>query len=491
MYLVSSTFSMWYWIVVGVIALVAVLIHAGIDNDGAFDLEDFFDTFFGEGGWITLLVILGLGGLVYAFIWNWLVMLFITIGLIIVSGIVLKIAFGKMKDNKKENYQNYNSSNSEEEDGEEDEEREEDDEWEEEGEYIDIDPEYDEVEDFVDNPYALACFSLSQLREYCEDNELPDYKKMTKKEIINLIVHYNEVDEFIEPSVNDKTHQNIKELVVKPNNKGIMFKDIAGLIEAKEAFREKVILPFEHPEIFAKYGKKAGGGILLYGLPGTGKTMFAEAAANELNALFISLKCSDIKSKWYGESEQKVKSVFEKARKEKRAIIFFDEFEVLGSKRTDNRDNLNNDLIPEILSQMQGVGTNKVDSTIMVIAATNRPWSIDSAFLRPGRFDEKIYIPLPDYEARKTLFKLQFSKLPVENIDYDYLARITENYNGADIKEVCEKLKMQAIKDTLNKGSEQLITMEYVHAIESTFKSSVSNEDIQRIKEFEDYYNGY
>lgn len=272
----------------------------------------------------------------------------------------------------------------------------------------------------------------------------------------------------------------------KKQNIGITFDDIAGLEEAKKAFKEKIILPFEHPEIYQKYGKKAGGGILLYGLPGTGKTMFAEAASNMLNATFIPVKCSDIKSKWYGESEQKVKQIFARAKRSKKAIIFFDEFEAIGAKRTDS-DNGNNDLVPEILAEMQGIDSNKSDSTIMVIAATNKPWAIDSAFMRPGRFDEKIYIPLPDFLARKRLFELQLSKLPVdENLDYDYLAKITEGFNGADIKEVCEKLKMSAIKDTLNKGTEQTIGMDDVVKIEKSIKSSVSQEDVLQLKQFED-----
>lgn len=267
----------------------------------------------------------------------------------------------------------------------------------------------------------------------------------------------------------------------------ISFDDIAGLDEAKEAFKEKVILPFEHPELFEKFGKKAGGGILLYGLPGTGKTMFAEATSKELNATFIPVKCSDIKSKWYGESEQNVKAIFTKAKRSKKAIIFFDEFEAIGAKRTDDGNNGNNDLVPEILAEMQGIGASECKSTIMVIAATNKPWAIDSAFLRPGRFDEKIYIPLPDFAARKKLFEIQLAKLPVaDDLDYDYLANITDGFNGADIKEVCEKLKMSAIKDSIEKGKEQTIGMDDVARIEKTIKSSVSKEDIERLKEFEE-----
>lgn len=417
MFLVTTTFIIWYWVIVGIVTLVALLIHAGIDNMGAFDTLDFFDTFFASFGWLTMLIVLSIGGIVYGFItWIWWAMLIIVAGLFGIAGIIAFIVH---------QYNDY------------------------------------------------------QVKEYLK------WKEENPEEAAKFEAQYNYINDEDEEE-NDSEDFSIESLVVHPNKNGITFKDIAGLADAKEAFKEKVILPFEHPELFTKFGKKAGGGILLYGLPGTGKTMFAEAAANELDALFISIKCSDIKSKWYGESEKNVKEIFEKARKAKKAIIFFDEFEAIGAKRTDNSDNGNNDLVPEILAEMQGVGTNNSDSTIMVIAATNKPWAIDSAFLRPGRFDEKIYIPLPDYESRKKQFELQLAKLPVaDDLDYDFLAKITEGFNGADIKEVCEKLKMSAIKDSLAKGIEQTIGMDDVARIEETIKSSVSKEDIEKLQSFE------
>ena len=215
--------------------------------------------------------------------------------------------------------------------------------------------------------------------------------------------------------------------------------------------------------------------------------MLAAAAANGIDALFSPIKCSDVQSKWYGESEKKVKGIFAKAKKAEKAIIFFDEFEAIGAKRTDNNDNGNNDLVPQILTEMQGVGSSANNAVIIVIAATNKPWAIDSAFMRPGRFDEKIYIPLPDLEARKRLFELQLKKLPISSdLDFDYLAKITDGFNGADIKEVCEKLKMSAINDSLEKGEEQTIGMDDVHRVEGSIKSSVSLEDIERLQEFEE-----
>jgi len=344
------------------------------------------------------------------------------------------------------------------------------------------------IKDLKDDHDALMHFSKKDLRDYCAKHEWDEAADLHSKEKLVILMmdkfsgEGNEQDE-------SETGSKKKRVKIKKYSK-TKFEDIAGLEEAKKAFREKVIMPFLHPEIYEKFGKKVGGGILLYGLPGTGKTMFAEAAANEIDALFIPIKCSDVKSKWYGESEKKVKDIFAKAKKAEKAIIFFDEFEAIGAKRTDDSNNGNNDLVPQILAEMQGVGSSANKGVIIVIAATNKPWAIDSAFMRPGRFDEKIYIPLPDLEARKRLFELQLKKLPISNdLDFDYLAKITDGFNGADIKEVCEKLKMSAINDSLEKGKEQTIGMDDVHRVEHSIKSSVSLEDIERLQEFEEGIN--
>jgi transitional endoplasmic reticulum ATPase len=345
----------------------------------------------------------------------------------------------------------------------------------------DSDDETYKIDDVRDDPEKLKSFSKDELIEWCKDNGVAGYSKLNKNGVISLITNSNG---FVDNGNITKKRTNTSDN--KKNKSGITFNDIVGLEEAKKAFNEKVIMPYKHKALFEKFGKKAGGGILLYGLPGTGKTMFAEAASNELDALFIPVKCSDIKSKWYGESEQKVKEIFNKARKAKKAIIFFDEFEAIGAKRTDNSENGNNDLVPQILAEMQGVGSSSTDSMILVIAATNKPWSIDSAFMRPGRFDEKIYIPLPDFEARKRLFEIQLSKLPHEdNLDYELLANLTEGCNGADIKEVCEKLKMSAINDSIATGVEQTIGMDDIEKIKNSIKSSVPHDEIEKLYNFQ------
>lgn len=344
----------------------------------------------------------------------------------------------------------------------------------------------DKINACDNNKDLLMSQTTKTLAYYCDAYGVK-VKSYSKIGMVDAIYNFNKAQIEKEEAEKEEAKEQKKSKKVSSKKNAITFKDIAGLENAKEAFREKVILPFEHQELFKKFGKKAGGGILLYGLPGTGKTMFAEACSNEADALFIPVKCSDIKSKWYGESEKQVKSIFEKARKAKtkKAIIFFDEFEAIGSKRTDDNSNGNNDLVPEILAEMQGVGSYSSDSIIVTIAATNKPWAIDSAFLRPGRFDQRIYIPLPDFEARKKLFELKLKGIPTDGLDFDVLAKITENYNGADITEFVERLKMKVINKSIKEAKEESITMQDVYEIAKDFKSSVSLEDVQKLELFE------
>ncbi len=352
------------------------------------------------------------------------------------------------------------------------------------GSVFDSDPlstSIEKVKKSENDPKRLMRLSKQTLYEYCLKMNIKT-SSYQKENMVKAIIKYNND---AEKTTKEKLKAK-KESKAKRNKSKIYFDDIAGLNSAKEAFKEKVILPFEHPELFRKFNKKAGGGILLYGLPGTGKTMFAEACSNEADALFIPVKCSDIKSKWYGESEQNVKEIFVKARDSKtnKAIIFFDEFEAIGSKRNDDPTNGNNDLVPQILAEMQGIGSSTSKCTIVVIAATNKPWSIDSAFLRPGRFDEKIYIPLPDFEARKKLFELKLKNVPTKDLDYTVLANITDGFSGADISQFAEKLKMNAIHNSLQAKEEAPITMSDVNEVSKEVKTSVINEDIERLEQF-------
>ena len=255
------------------------------------------------------------------------------------------------------------------------------------------------------------------------------------------------------------------------------FEDIAGLEDVKEAVMYKAIYPHKYPELYEKLRKRSGGGILLYGLPGTGKTLIAEAIAHETRASFFPVKCSDLGSKWFGETEQNIRDVFEAAREEKNAVIFFDEIEAYASNRRDNSAMERS--IPEFLAQMQGVGESNNQERILIIGATNKPWRLDGAFLRPGRFDDKIYVPLPDEKARRKIIDDRVLGVPMEDgIDFEMLSKITDGYNGADMDYLCEKAKEFALhrviqdKDT----NETLTKADFDLAIECV-KSSVLDVD--------------
>ncbi len=222
-------------------------------------------------------------------------------------------------------------------------------------------------------------------------------------------------------------------LAAKDNKIG--FKDIGGLEELKEEIRFKIIEPFRNPDLFRYYGKQAGGGILMYGPPGCGKSLIAKATATEAKVNFIHVKGSDIKSKYVGETEKNIADLFQKAREAQPAIIFFDEFEALGGDRTEAAAH-ERSAVAQLLTEMDGVDTRS--QQILLLAATNEPWSIDPALRREGRFGTSIFIPPPDQDARRAIFQLHMSNKPTNQLDYDSLAEETAGLSGADLKSICE-----------------------------------------------------
>src|SRR5438445_2246358 len=218
----------------------------------------------------------------------------------------------------------------------------------------------------------------------------------------------------------------------RPN---IKFDDVAGLDGVKEDIRLKMVYPFEHPELAEKFGIRGGGGVLLFGPPGTGKTMLAKATAGELDATHFTISPADVLSKWVGEAEQNIKKLFDAARGEKRAVIFIDEIEALVPARRDEGSSVMQRVVPQILSGMEGFDNKKEVRAVLFMGATNVPWQLDPAVLRPGRFDEKVYIPLPDLPARRKMLDIYLGKRPLaDGMDLDAMARNMDGMSGADIK---------------------------------------------------------
>ncbi len=212
----------------------------------------------------------------------------------------------------------------------------------------------------------------------------------------------------------------------------ITFEDVGGMANIKKEIELKIIKPLQHPELYKAYGKKTGGGILLYGPPGCGKTYIAKATAGQVNARFISVGLNDILDMWIGNSEKNLHNIFEVARENTPCVLFFDEIDALGASRTDMKQSSGKQLINQFLQELDGFDGN--NEGVLILGATNTPWHLDSAFRRPGRFDRIIFIPPPDAEARESIFKLKLKDKPIENIDYKALASKTENYSGADIE---------------------------------------------------------
>ena len=222
----------------------------------------------------------------------------------------------------------------------------------------------------------------------------------------------------------------------------LRFDDIAGLEDVKDEIRLKMLYPFRHPELAERFGISPGGGVLLYGPPGTGKTMLARATAGELDATFFTVSAADLLSKWVGEAEQNVKALFDAATSSERAVIFIDEIESLVPARDESGgggSGVMQRVVPQLLQGMEGFSKKK-GQPVLFMGATNVPWQLDPAVLRPGRFDEKVYVGLPDLPARRTLLDIHLGHRPLDaNVDLDALADRLEGYSGADIKYICDR----------------------------------------------------
>ncbi len=250
----------------------------------------------------------------------------------------------------------------------------------------------------------------------------------------------------------------------------ISFADVGGLDSLKEEISVKIIHPVTHPEIFRAYGKAVGGGILMYGPPGCGKTYLARATAGEIKAAFLSVGINDVLDMWLGNSEKSLHAIFERARANTPCVLFFDEVDALAASRSDMRTSAGRHLINQFLAEMDGVKSS--NDGVLILAASNAPWHVDTAFRRPGRFDRVLFVPPPDASSRAATLRVLVKGKPAQGIDFDLVAKKTVDFSGADLKAVVDLAVEDKILRAMKEGTPQPLTTRDIVSAAARIKPS-------------------
>jgi len=271
-----------------------------------------------------------------------------------------------------------------------------------------------------------------------------------------------------------------------PGN-AITFADIGGLEQVKDQVRRKIIKPFQTPGLFKAFKRKAGGGVLMYGPPGCGKTMLARALANECNAEFVYVRAAEVLDPFVGVAEKRLAQLFQKARARKPTVLFFDEVEALAQRRQFGGNDKVNTVVSVLLSEMDGV--NASNDGLLFLGATNLPWSLDSAFRRPGRFDRSIFVPPPDRIARTFVLRHLLNQRPHdETLDLDPIVERTSGYSGADLEALVETATDFAIDDSAQ--ANEIAPLSKRHFVEALKECrSSTGEWLTQAKSYSDYGN--
>jgi len=238
---------------------------------------------------------------------------------------------------------------------------------------------------------------------------------------------------------------------------GVRLADVGGLTEVKRRLEASFLAPLRNPELRALYGKSLRGGLLLYGPPGCGKTFLAKAVAGELGASFLHVSLADVLDMYIGQSERNVKELFEVARTSAPCVLFLDELDAIGGKRSLNRSSGARTTVNQLLTELDGVGSD--NEGVFVLAATNHPWDVDPALRRPGRLDRTLLVLPPDREAREAILRTHLRGRPVERVDTRRLAKATEGFSGADLAHLCESASENALMDSVGSGQVRMIGM--------------------------------
>lgn len=236
----------------------------------------------------------------------------------------------------------------------------------------------------------------------------------------------------------------------------IKFADVGGMEDLKDEIRMKIIYPLQHAEMFKAYGKAIGGGILIYGPPGCGKTHLARATAGEIQAGFLAVGINDVLDMWIGSSEKNLHELFESARRSKPCVLFFDEVDALGASRADMRHSASRQIINQFLSELDGVTAS--NDGVLILAATNAPWHLDSAFRRPGRFDRILFVPPPDAKARAEILRLQCHGKPTRDVDFEQIGAKADGFSGADMKSVVDAAVEAKLREAMKTGKPEPLT---------------------------------
>ena len=263
----------------------------------------------------------------------------------------------------------------------------------------------------------------------------------------------------------------------------VTFSDVAGLEEVKEQIRLKLLYPFSHPELAKQYGIQPGGGILLYGPPGTGKTLIARAVAGEIKAAFFTIKPSEIMSQWVGVAEQNIARLFSEAKNYPVSVIFIDELEALAPRRRTSISTVMQRVVPQLLAELDGF--EKRETALLFIGATNEPWAIDSAVLRPGRLDRLIYVPPPDLPARQRILELNLRGISLaEDTSLQEIAVRADGFSGADMSALSHRTRERVFFEAIQQGNARLIAQADFQAVLDDMHSSIADKDLELFKRF-------